>query len=185
MVVSTPSAIDKKYVTTDTDTEGYINAYLTISFNGETYTNLDYAVYYTFYQTPRVARSFLYFGETAKRYGNSYKYVPYGSSGTFADANIYTPISAGDQSGVYDDPAGERHQLYVYINGTGVFLRSSKVVVVVVGSLLDRSCYSSYLSVCVDFSLCVNPLSMSTIEFRCLPLPTTQYRQRLCTIFYD
>ena len=127
MVISTPSAIDNKYVTTETDTEGYINAYLTISFNGETYTNLDYAVYFTFYQTPSVSRSYLLFGNTAEKNGQSYAYVPYGSSGAFEDANVYTPIGEGDQSGVYDDPDGERHQLYVYINGTGVFLRSSKV----------------------------------------------------------
>ena len=132
MVISTPSAIHKKYVTTETDTKGYINAYLTISFNGETYTNLDYAVYFTFYQTPTVARSFLYFGDTAKKNGNSYKYVPYGTSGTFEDAHTYTPISVADQSGVYDDPDGERHQLYVYLNGTGVFLRSSKLVCIFV-----------------------------------------------------
>ena len=120
--IQTPSAIDSKYVTTETDTEGYINAYLTISFNGDTYTNLDYAVYFTFYQDPTIVRSFLYYGDSEELNGDP----DYGASGTYSTDGL-TRVFDADQSG----KDGET-QLYIYINGTGVFLRSSKLVCIFV-----------------------------------------------------
>lgn len=122
MVIETPSAIDPKYVTTETDTPGYINAYLVISFNGETYTNLDYAVYFTFYQTPSIVRSFLYYGDRERENGDP----DYAASGTFSTAGL-TRVFDADQSGKDGDT-----QLYIYINGTAVFLRSSKLVCIFV-----------------------------------------------------
>ena len=94
---------------------------------------MDYAVYFTFYQTPSVSRAFLYFGDAAEKDGARYVGVPYGANGVFDDVSSYTPIFEADQSGVYSDPStGERHSLYVYVNGSAVFLRSSKLVCIFV-----------------------------------------------------
>ena len=114
--------IDSKFVTEEySSTPGYINAYVLLSFNGKTFTLLDYAVYFTFYQAPTIVNAWILFGTSGETV------IPYDTDGAFADASQYPKVNSADKSGNYGD-----HDIYVYLNGTGVFLRNQNLVCIFV-----------------------------------------------------
>ena len=115
-IVSPP--IEQTYVSTS----GYHDAYIQVSFNGATFSAVDYSLYFTYYDNPVINKVFFLADETSSPTSIQPQQID-------LSATAFTRIDFFPQAGVVQDAiTAEDVALYVIVNATNIYRRYQKLV---------------------------------------------------------